>query len=77
LPLHNLDNEKDTNNVFTLDRINCIPVPQQQITIYTGDWNLHHMEWSLDKTSRGQAEHHKTWLDINDLSLANTPGIPM
>jgi hypothetical protein len=47
--IFNLYNAKDANNVFMLDRINHIPVPQQQNTIYTGDWNLHCTEWSKDK----------------------------
>jgi hypothetical protein len=38
----NIYNSKNTNNTYTIDRIKQIPVPQQQMAIYTGDWNLHH-----------------------------------
>jgi hypothetical protein len=72
----NLYNGKDTNNIYTIDRIKQIPVPQQQMAIYTGDWNLHHANWSLDGTTRGQAMQHKNWLDNNNLTLINTPGVP-
>jgi hypothetical protein len=51
----NLYNGKDANNIHTIDRLKQIPVPQQQMAIYTGDWNLHHTNWSLDGTTRGQA----------------------
>jgi hypothetical protein len=33
----NLYNSKDTNNIYTIDRIKQIPVPQQQMAIYTGN----------------------------------------
>jgi hypothetical protein len=56
----NLYNGKNTDNIHTIDRIKQIPVPQQQKAIYTGDWNLHHANWSLDGTTRGQATQHKT-----------------
>jgi endonuclease/exonuclease/phosphatase family metal-dependent hydrolase len=46
------------------------------MAIYTGDWNLHHTSWSLDGTTKGQASQHKDWLDDNNLTLINTPGIP-
>jgi hypothetical protein len=59
----NIYNGKDTNNIYTIDRIKQIPVPQQQMAIYTGNWNLHHASWSLDGTTRGQAAQHKNWLD--------------
>jgi hypothetical protein len=61
--IFNLYNGKDTNNIYTIDRLKQIPVPQQQMAIYTGDWNLHHANWSLDSTTRGQATQHKKWLD--------------
>jgi hypothetical protein len=38
-----LYNGKNTNNIYTINRIKQIPVPQQQMAIYTGDWNLHHV----------------------------------
>jgi hypothetical protein len=37
----NLYNSKDANNIYTIDRVKQIPVPQQQMAIYTGDWNMH------------------------------------
>jgi hypothetical protein len=46
------------------------------MVIYIGDWNLHHESWSLDRTTRGQAAQHKEWLDNNNLTLINTPGVP-
>jgi hypothetical protein len=72
----NLYNGKDTNNIYTINRIKQIPVPQQQMVIYTGNWNLHHANWSLDGTTRGQAMQHKNWLEDNNLMLINTPSIP-
>jgi hypothetical protein len=72
----NLCGSKNTNNIYTIDRIKKIPVPQQQMAIYTGDWNLHHTNWSLDGTTRGQAMQHKNRPDDNNLTLINTPGIP-
>jgi hypothetical protein len=74
--IFNLYNSKDTNNTYTIDRLKQIPVPQQQMAIYTGNWNLHHANWSLDGNTRGQATQHKNWLDDNNLTLINTPGIP-
>jgi hypothetical protein len=44
--------------------------------IYTGSWNLHHAEWSLNGSTRGQAMQHKNWLDNNGLTLINTPKMP-
>jgi hypothetical protein len=49
----------NSNNISTIDRIMQIPVPQQQKAIYTGDWNLHHANWSLVSTTRCQATQHK------------------
>jgi hypothetical protein len=72
----NLYNGKDTNNIYTIDRLKQIPVPQQQMAIYTGDWNIHHTNWSLDGSTRGQATQHKNWLDENNLTLINTPDVP-
>jgi hypothetical protein len=72
----NLYNSKDANNIYTIDRLKQIPVPQQQIAIYTGDWNIHHTNWSLDSSTRGRATQHKNWLDENNLTLINTPGVP-
>jgi hypothetical protein len=46
------------------------------MAIYAGNWNLHHANWSLDGTTRGQAAQHKNWLDNNNLTLINTPGVP-
>jgi endonuclease/exonuclease/phosphatase family metal-dependent hydrolase len=46
------------------------------MVIYTGDWNLHHANWSLYGTTRGQAMQHEHWLDDNNLMLINTQGIP-
>jgi hypothetical protein len=74
--IFNIYNAKDTNNTYTLDKIKLIPVPQTQNAIYTGDWNLHHATWSLDRTTRGQASHHKEWIDNNGLTLINTPKTP-
>jgi hypothetical protein len=34
------------------------------------------VEWSLDGSTRGQASHHKTWLDNNGLMIINTPKTP-
>jgi endonuclease/exonuclease/phosphatase family metal-dependent hydrolase len=74
--ISNLYNGKDANNIYTISRLKQIPVPQQQMVIYTGDWNLHHANWSLDGTTRGQATQHKNWLDNTNLTLINTPGVP-
>jgi hypothetical protein len=63
--IFNIYNAKDANNTHTLDKIKLLPVPQTQNAIYTGDWNLHHATWSLDGTTRGQASHHKEWIDNN------------
>jgi endonuclease/exonuclease/phosphatase family metal-dependent hydrolase len=46
------------------------------MVIYTGDWNMHHTNWSLDGSTRGQSAQHKNWLDENNLRLINTPGVP-
>jgi hypothetical protein len=51
--IFNIYNAKDANNIHTLDRIKLIPVPQTQNTIYTGNWNLYHADWSLDSSTRG------------------------
>jgi hypothetical protein len=74
--IFNIYNTKDTNNIHTLDRIKLILVLQTQNTIYTGDWNLHQADWSLDGSTRGQATHHNYWLDNNGLMLINTPNTP-
>jgi hypothetical protein len=68
----NLYNGKDTNNISTI--VN--PSPTTTKAIYTGDWTLHHVNWSLDGTTRGQATHHNNWIDNNNLMLINTPGVP-
>jgi ribonuclease HI len=72
----NLYNKKGNNGSYTLDRLMQTDVPQDIPAIYTGDWNLHHADWSMDQTSHGRATQAKNWLSAQGLNLLNTPCTP-
>jgi len=68
----NLYNPSD-NSVAPL--LSTIDLPSDAKIIITGDFNLHHPDWSPDsKNEKTGSENLVNWMRTNDFTLLNRPG---
>jgi len=72
----NMYNNKDRKNDRASKIIRQLPLALDQLTIITGDWNMHHLLWAnQDRVQHDQETTEMVeWLTQHGFRLINTPG---